>query len=83
LGDYLRAGLKNIPRVKINTPLHPAMCAGITNYEVEGLKGTEMQDALWAKGIRIRGGRQSTHIYVGKEDIDTTLSVIRSQSNTA
>lgn len=83
LGDYLRAGLKGIPRVKVNTPLHPAMCAGITNYEVEGRKGTAMQDALWAKGIRIRGNRQSTHIYNSKEDLDTTLAVIRSLAKTA
>lgn len=77
LGDYLRSGLQKIPRVQINTPAHAQMCAGITNYQVEGLKGTAMQDALWAKGIRIRGNRQSTHIYNSEAELDATLAVIR------
>jgi selenocysteine lyase/cysteine desulfurase len=78
LGDYLRDGLKKISKVKINTPLHPAMCAGITNYEVEGLQGTALMDALWErKKIRIRGNRQSTHIYNSEAEIDTTLGIVR------
>ncbi len=77
LGDYLRAGLARIPKVRINTPVHPAMCAGITNYQVEGVGGTAMQDALWLKGIRIRGNRQSTHIYNSEAELNVTLGVIR------
>ncbi len=77
LGDYLRAGLQKIPKVQINTSIHPSMCAGITNYQIEGVKGTTMQDALWAKGLRIRGNRQSTHIYNSETELDATLSVIR------
>ncbi len=77
LGDYLRSGLQKIPRVKINTPLHPAMCAGITNFQIEGVSGTAMQDALWLKGIRIRGNRQSTHIYNNEAELDATLNVLR------
>lgn len=78
LGDYLRAGLQKIPNVQINTPVHPAMCAGITNYQVVGIAGGRtMQDALWARGIRIRSTRQSTHIYNGEAEIDATLTVIR------
>ncbi len=77
LGDYLRAGLAKIPRVRINTPMHPAMCAGITNYQIEGMVGRGMQDALWAKGIRIRSNRQSTHVYNSEAELDATLAVIR------
>jgi isopenicillin-N epimerase len=78
LGDYLRAGLQKIPRVQIRTPVHPELCAGITNYQIEGLAGGRtMQDALWAKGIRIRGNRQSTHIYNSDAELDATLGVIR------
>jgi selenocysteine lyase/cysteine desulfurase len=77
LGDYLRAGLARIPKVKIHTPVHPALCAGITNYLVEGLEGTAMQDAMWAKGIRIRNNRQSTHIYNNEAEIDASLAVVR------
>jgi hypothetical protein len=36
-----------------------------------------MQDALWAKGIRIRGNRQSTHIYNSEAELGATLSAIR------
>jgi selenocysteine lyase/cysteine desulfurase len=53
------------------------MCAGITNYQIEGVSGTAMQDALWTRGIRIRGNRQSTHIYNSEAELDATLSVVR------
>lgn len=39
LGDYLRARLREVPGIKIFTPLHPAMAAGITVYTIEGLTG--------------------------------------------
>lgn len=77
LGDYLRAGLQKIPKVRINTPLHAAMCAGITNYQIEGVSAAAMQDALWAKGIRIRGNRHSTHIYNSEAELDAAITVLR------
>jgi isopenicillin-N epimerase len=78
LGDYLRTGLQRIPKLRINTPLHAAMCAGITNYQIDGLPaGITMQDALWARGIRIRGNRHSTHIYNSEVEIDAALGILR------
>jgi selenocysteine lyase/cysteine desulfurase len=77
LADYLQAGLEKIPRVQINAPMHPDMCAGITNDQVEGMVGGSMQDALWATGIRIRSHRQSTHVYNSEAKPDAMLAVIR------
>ncbi|MDW7760590.1 MAG: aminotransferase class V-fold PLP-dependent enzyme [Acidobacteriota bacterium] len=84
LGDMLRAGLSAVPGVRVLTPLHPAMAAGITVYAVEGWTGERIQDELWARarirprfqsdGISIR---QSTHIYNSPEDIERTLEILQ------
>ena len=82
LGDHLRAGLQRIPRVRIHSSVHPAMCAGITTYGVEGMDGAVMQDTLWARGrMRPRkqgplGVRHSTHIYNNEAEIDGALAIV-------
>ena len=49
---------------------------------MEGLTGTALQDALWARKIRVRaqgddkGVRLSAHLYVSPADIDTVLEVV-------
>jgi len=78
LGDRLREGLKGIKRVTLNTSPHPAMSAGITNFQVEGLVGTALMDALWQRRkMRMRGNRLSTHIYNSEAEIDATLELVR------
>lgn len=84
LGDYLRTRLREIPGIKIFTPLHPEMAAGITVYNVEGLTGNFIQDELWKRGrLRPRsmgevyGVRQSTHIYNSFEEIDRTIEILK------
>ncbi len=78
LGDYLRAGLRKIPKMEIQTSRHPDMCAGITVYNIKGLEPGKIMDELWRrKKIRIRGIRQSTHIYNSPDEIDTTLEVVQ------
>lgn len=84
LGDYLRMRLKEIPGIKIFTPLEPSMTAGITVYNIEGLTGDFIQDELWRRGrLRPRsmgdiyGVRQSTHIYNSFEEIDRTISILK------
>src|SRR5882672_7025107 len=49
LGERLRAGLRKINKVKIFSPEDESMCAGITVYNIQGLTGTQIQDAYWAK----------------------------------
>jgi isopenicillin-N epimerase len=84
LGDYLREGLKGIEEVEIYTSTHPAMCAGITSYNIAGLEPGKLMDELWTrKKIRSRGVRQCTHIYNNPEEIDATLEVVREMAKFA
>lgn len=83
LGGYLRAQLALVPGAVINTPIHPDLSAGITNWGLAGVSGRELQDALWMRGkIRVRANgpaavRQSTHIYNTIREIDATLDIAR------
>jgi selenocysteine lyase/cysteine desulfurase len=82
LGDYLRAGLRKLPNVKIYSPDDPAMCAGITVYSVNGVTGPQLQDEMW-KRERLRprssgaGVRHCTHIFNSPAEIDRALEVCR------
>ncbi len=84
LGDYLRAGLQEINKVKIVSSVHPDMCAGITTYLVEGIEPVDVQNEMWKRyklqprAAGKNGLRQSTHIYNQKEEIDKALEVVRS-----
>ncbi len=82
LGDYLRNGLRQIPKVSIVSSVHPEMCAGITTYQVAGTSSTDLQNELWRrKKLHPRaageaGLRHSTHIYNLKSEIDLALEII-------
>jgi isopenicillin-N epimerase len=84
LGDYLRAGLKELDNVTIGSSTHPEMCAGITTYRVEGLTGPELQKTLWQqerlqpRSVGQEWLRHSVHIYNNEDEIDRTFKVIRS-----
>ena len=82
LGDRLRAGLRQIPKVKIYSPEDPKMCAGITVYGVEGVTGPQLQDEMWNRGrLRPRssgsGVRHSTHIFNSPEEVDRAVEIAR------
>ncbi|HEY3383556.1 MAG TPA: aminotransferase class V-fold PLP-dependent enzyme [Vicinamibacterales bacterium] len=84
LGDRLRDGLRAIPKARIFSPDDPAMCAGITVWNIEGMTGAALQDALWTRGrLRPRasgevfGVRQSTHIYNSVDEVDRTVAIAR------
>ena len=82
LGDYLRDGLRKIPRTRIYTSADPSMCAGITVYSVDGVTGPHLQDEMWNRArLRPRangpGVRHSTHIFNSPQEIDKALSVVR------
>ena len=84
LGDYLRAGLGTIEKVKIRSSTHPDMCAGMTTYQVEGISGPDVQKTMWEKeklqprSVGSDMVRHCVHIYNSKEEIDRALSVLRS-----
>ena len=83
LGEYLRSGLKDIPKVFIRSSVHPEMCAGITTYGVEGVEGVDLQNEMWKrKKLQPRAVgsemiRHSTHIYNSEEEIDQALIIVK------
>ena len=84
LADRLRAGLSEIPKVKINSPVHPALAGAVVVYGVDGVPALEVQEGLWARRrLRVRsvgdplGVRHSCQIYNSEAQIDATLEVVR------
>jgi isopenicillin-N epimerase len=79
----LREGLAGIRGVRIASPADPRLTAAITTFRVDGVKAKALQDALWAKRVRVRaqtderGVRLSAHLYVSPADVDTVLAVTR------
>jgi selenocysteine lyase/cysteine desulfurase len=80
----LREGLSRIPKARLASPADPRLSAAITTFRVEGTKAVDLQNALWAKKIRVRsqgddkGVRLSAHLYVAPADIDAVLDVVKS-----
>jgi selenocysteine lyase/cysteine desulfurase len=79
----LRDGLKTIPKARLSSPADPRLAAAITTFRVDGVPARDLQNALWAKKIRVRaqgddrGVRLSAHLYVNPDNIDTVLDVAR------
>jgi len=86
LANRLRDGLAKIPHARLSSPADRRFATAITTFAVAGKTGRELQDALWAKKIRVRaqggdrGVRLSAHLYVSPADIDRTLDVVRSMA---
>lgn len=81
LANRLRAGLQRTARVRITSPLHPALLSATTIWQVEGMSGEQVQDALWERAkVRVRsmgaGVRQCCHIYNSEAEVDRTLSTL-------
>lgn len=81
LTKRLRDGLATMPHVNVLAPPDARFAAGITTFGVAGHNGRQLQDALWAKKIRVRsqgdpGVRLSAHLYVSPADIDHVLEVV-------
>ena len=83
LTKRLRDGLASIPAVRVASPIDPRLTAAITTFRVNGMKAKALQDALWAKRVRVRaqnderGVRMSAHMYVSPADVDVILDVTR------
>jgi isopenicillin-N epimerase len=83
LTTRLRDGLEKIPAARLSSPSDRRLASAITTFRVEGMKAKALQDALWAKKIRVRaqgdprGVRLSAHMYVMPADIDAVLAVVR------
>jgi selenocysteine lyase/cysteine desulfurase len=78
LGEYLREGLRKIPKTRILSPDNSAMAAGITVYNIEGVSNQVLGAEMWKRErLRPRGQRHCTHIYNSTEEIDRALKVVR------
>lgn len=83
LATRLREGLAKIPKAKLSSPPDARLASAITTFRVEGVPARDLQNALWAKKIRVRaqgddkGVRLSAHMYVSPANIDTVLEVVR------
>ncbi len=83
LTTRLRDGLAKIPKARIASPADPRLAAAITTFRIDGVTARALQDALWARKIRVRaqgddrGVRLSAHLYVSPADIDAVLDVAR------
>jgi len=81
LTKRLRDGLARIPTAHISSPADPRLASAITTFRIEGVKARALQEALWARRIRVRpqsdarGVRLSAHIYMSPSDVDTVLEV--------
>lgn len=87
LGDYLRTGLKDIDGVFIRSSIHPEMCAGITTYGIEGVKGVDLQNEMWKRrklqprSVGEDKIRHSVHIYNSEQEIDAALEIVKDLAN--
>jgi selenocysteine lyase/cysteine desulfurase len=86
----LRAGLQQIPGVKIHSSVHPALAGAVAVYGVEGVTAETLEGELWnRRRIRLRsmgdplGVRQSCQIYNNGVEIDSTLEVVRDLAHKA
>jgi isopenicillin-N epimerase len=81
LTKRLRDGLATIPGARVASPSAPGLSAAMTTFRVDGVAAKALQDALWARRVRVRaqndarGVRLSAHLYVSPADIDTVLEV--------
>jgi selenocysteine lyase/cysteine desulfurase len=81
LTKRLRDGLARLPSARISSPADPRLASAITTFRIDGVKARALQDALWARRIRVRaqndarGVRLSAHIYMSPADVDTVLEV--------
>ena len=79
LTKRLRDGLARVPKARLSSPPDPRFAAAITTFRVEGTSARALQDALWARKVRVRaqgderGVRLSAHLYVSPADIDRVL----------
>jgi isopenicillin-N epimerase len=82
LANRLRDGLRQIPQVRITSPLHAELLSPTTIWELAGYTGPQLMDALWNRSkIRCRsmggGVRQGCHLYNSPEEVDRTLAAAR------
>ena len=84
LNGAFREGAAIIPRLTLHTPRDPALCGGLSCFEVAGLTADGVTERLTAKRIRttsspykVSYARVSAGIMNLPEDIDMALRALR------
>jgi selenocysteine lyase/cysteine desulfurase len=86
LATRLKEGLLEIPGVKLQTPMDPAMSCGLTHFSIDGVPMNNVRQGIMDLGrIHIRtssrgnvsGCRASTHFYNMPHEVDELLRCIR------
>lgn len=88
LAWYLRMDLQRIEGVRVLTPTHPELWAGIVSFEISGIEQSELVSALAAQeriivrrvlhaGVGIDYIRVSAHVYNDHADLDRFVAALR------
>jgi selenocysteine lyase/cysteine desulfurase len=85
LGAYLRRSAAEIPKVKVYTPMDPAMSSGTTTVGIEGVPGSRLKEYLRQRyDVYIPSGgtsvRVSTHFFNTFEHADRVLKALKELS---
>jgi selenocysteine lyase/cysteine desulfurase len=85
LGSYLRRHAAEIPKVKVYTPMDPAMSCGSTTLGIEGVTGAKLHEYLRQKyDAYVPSGRAtlrvSTHFFNTFEHCDRVLNALQELS---
>ncbi|WP_447975218.1 aminotransferase class V-fold PLP-dependent enzyme [Nitrospira sp. Kam-Ns4a] len=88
LNRQLKEGLRRMPHVTLRTPLADELSAGITCFEVEGMKAADAVDRLHQRGIlatvtpyATKYVRLAPSLLTSAEEVEQTLGEIRRLSS--
>ncbi|HEX5741293.1 MAG TPA: aminotransferase class V-fold PLP-dependent enzyme [Pilimelia sp.] len=84
LSTQLKSGLAGIPGMRLRTPTDPAMSAGITCFEINGLDNSTIVNSLQQRGFlassatyRVPYARIGTACINTPEEVDRTVAAVR------
>ncbi|SDM17297.1 Selenocysteine lyase/Cysteine desulfurase [Catalinimonas alkaloidigena] len=86
LKDYWAEQVKDLPRVRFNTPLHPDFSCALANVTIDGLDPNEFGNRLFneykihtttVNWEQIHGVRVTPHVYTSLRDLDLLVEAIK------
>jgi len=84
LNTQLKEGLAKIPKVKVLTPMDPALSAGLTAFEIEGQSANDTVHKLYAKKViassspyKISKARLAPSLVNDEREVEAALRAVR------
>lgn len=84
LADGLKQELASIPNVTVLSPAEPSMSSGIVCFEISGVGGNEVVDALWERwqivsraAFQGRAIRLSVAFFTSPDELQTVIEAVR------